>query len=223
MIIVMLPVTRIIYRHARIFRSHGHGACRLSGWYIGRGEGWRRLVGIEALIFLGFLEHDGSVAIEDSVIGAAACDAAAAGRGVEIVMPGVVLGEIRCEVADEGVERLGAEELQSVLPLLGADEGRVTDNLEARIFQHVVQLLDPQLLACLHHSLKLVEGAGLGGDLIDVMVKGLGILYGGRNGVKAVMESSIEVVPLQAELPEWPSPARIVHGVVVGVCLRIFA
>lgn len=49
------------------------------------------------------------------------------------------------------------------------------------------------------------------------MMESLRVLYGRRYRVKSVVESRVQVVTLQAKLPERPSPTRFVHGVVVVV------
>lgn len=212
MIVVRFVVT-VGDRYARILRPHSHGSCRLVGRHAGRGA-WMRFVGKRIVVLLGLIEHDGTVAIEDRVVAVVT-----AGCGIEIVMPWVILGKIGGEVADEGVERLCSEELQGVLPLLSADKGRIADDLEARVLQHAIQLLQAQLLALLHQSLKLVEGIGLGGKLVDVMVECLRILYGRRYGIESVMESSVEIIALQAKLPKRPSRARLVHDVFDGILI----
>lgn len=140
------------------------------------------------------------------------------GRGtVDGMVPWVVVGEVRGKVADERVQRLRAEELEGVLPLLGADERGVGDDFERGGFERPVQFAQALLLAVGEESVKVFGGARLFGDLVDVVVEGFRVLDGGRNGVVLVVELGEEVIPLQPELPIWPSPSWIIHPPSVGL------
>lgn len=88
------------------------------------------------------------------------------------------MGEVRGKVADERIQRLRAEELESVLPLLGADERRVGDDFERGGFERAVQFAQPLLLAVGKKTVEVVGGACLVGDLVDIVVEGFGVLDG---------------------------------------------
>jgi hypothetical protein len=59
--------------------------------------------------------------------------------------------------------------------------------------------------------MELICSAGLMGDLVDVMVEGLGVLDGRGKGVVLVVQLGEEVIPLQAKLPVRPSPTWLFH------------
>lgn len=59
----------------------------------------------------------------------------------------VALGQVARKVPHEGVESASPEELQGVLPLVGADETGVGDDLECCRFKRLVKLLEALLLA----------------------------------------------------------------------------
>lgn len=73
----------------------------------------------------------------------------------------MVRREVGCEVTDEGIERLGTEELHRVMPLVRADERRVGDDFEGGGFEGFVQLADPLLLAVLEQTVEFVGCGGL--------------------------------------------------------------
>jgi len=131
-------------------------------------------------------------------------------------MPGMIVGKVRGKVSHERVETLRPEQLESVLPLCGADERRVGDNFDRGRLERQVQLTQPVLLAVGEPPVEVFCRGGIGRYLVDIVVEGLGVLYRRGKGVVAVMQRREEVVPLQAELPEWPSPTWIVHLVRCG-------
>jgi hypothetical protein len=49
-----------------------------------------------------------------------------------IVTVEVIVGEITCKVADDGVKRLGPEELECVLPVLRVHQLGVGDDLDSK-------------------------------------------------------------------------------------------
>jgi hypothetical protein len=132
----------------------------------------------------------------------------------------VVGREIGCIVANEGIERLRPEELHGVLPLLGTDERRVGDDLKGGRLECLVQLPQALFLAGVEEAVELIGGGGLLGDLVDIVVKGLGVEDRGGDRVILVVKGSEEVVLLQPKLPEGPGPTgvRIVHSPAAGSC-----
>ncbi len=100
------------------------------------------------------------------------------GVGRRRAVPRVVRGQVRGKVADERVERLGAEELDGVLPLLGPDELGVGNDLERGRLEGIVQLAHALLLAVVEQAAQLVGGAGLVRELVDIVVEGGGVLDG---------------------------------------------
>lgn len=142
-----------------------------------------------------------------------------AGRRVRLV-PWVVGREVRCIVAHEGIERLRPEQLHGVLPLLSADKGRVGDDFKGGRLERLVQLAQALFLAGVEEAVELVGGGGLLGDLVHIVVKGLGIEDRGGDRIILVVERAEEVVLLQPKLPEGPCPAsvRIVHSPAAGSC-----
>lgn len=123
----------------------------------------------------------------------------------------VVFGQVAGKVPDNRVVGAGAEELQGVLPLLGADQLRVGDDLDGERLQRLVELTEALLPAGRQEPVKLLSSVGIVRDLEDVVVKGFGVLNSGGKGVIAVVECRIEVVLLHAELPEGPRPVNVVH------------
>ena len=129
-------------------------------------------------------------------------------------MPRVLRGKIRSKVANQRVQRLRAKELGSVLPLFGANEGRVGDDLESGRLERLVQLAEALVLAVLEEAVEIISGGGLVGELINIMMESLRVLDGRGNGIVLIMQLGEEVVPLQPKLPVRPAPTRIVRRVV---------
>lgn len=98
------------------------------------------------------------------------------------------LGEIAGEVPHDGVERASPEQLQCVLPLVGADESGVGDDLERSRFERLAELPKPLLLPGSEEGVELVGSRSGNGDLEDVMVEGLGVLYVGRERVVLIVQ-----------------------------------
>jgi len=131
-------------------------------------------------------------------------------------VPWVVLGKVRSKVSHQGVERLRPEELDSVLPLLGADERGVGDNLERGRFERLVQLAEALFLTVLEKAVEIISGGGLVGNLVDIMVESLRVLDSRGNGIVLIVQLGEEVVPLQAKLPMRPAPTKVVGFVHLG-------
>jgi len=88
-----------------------------------------------------FVGYDRTVIVvkEGSVRGSKRANAAARLRArCRRFIPRVVGGEIRCKVADERIKRLGPEELNSMLPLIGTDKIRVCNDFESGGLEGVV-------------------------------------------------------------------------------------
>ena len=154
-------------------RAHGHGSGR------------RREVSLEGDRFGkrdGFLGHIWAIVLviveERRIRVGSGIDAAGrvGGGAVGGVTPWVVIGEVGREVADKRIKRLSPEELQSVLPLFGANQGRVGDDFERGRFKGIIQLAETLLLAVAKETVKLICGACLVGDLKNVVVEGLWVL-----------------------------------------------
>jgi hypothetical protein len=131
------------------------------------------------------------------------------------LVPRMVIGEVGGEVSHERVEALRPEELESVLPLSGADERRVGDDLNGGRLEGLVQLAQPVLLTVGEAAVEVVRRGGIGRYLVDIVMKGLGVLDRGGKGVVAFVQRAREVVLLQAELPEGPGESWVFHLVLV--------
>ena len=192
----------VVVRGKRGLGAHRHGARG------GREEGC--VFGRHVERFVG---HDGTVIEEGAGVRVGERVGIAAGLGCRtgagLRVPGMMGRKVRGKVLDERVERLCAEELEGVLPLLGSDKVRVADNLECCRLERIVQLAEPLLLAVLEEAVEVISGAGLVGDLVNIVVEGLRVLNGRRDGVVLIMQLGEEVVSPQAKLPMWPAPARI--------------
>ena len=127
------------------------------------------------------------------------------------LMPWVIVRQVGSKVSNKRIKRLCPEQLHSVLPLISADERGVADDLECCRFKRLVQLAKPLLLAVLKKAVELVTGSRCVGDLVDVMVEGLGVLDRRRESIVLIMKFGEEVGPLQAKLPVWPAPAWVAY------------
>jgi hypothetical protein len=67
------------------------------------------------------------------------------------------------------------------------------------------------MLAISGQMVKFGYGAGLVGDLGNILMKGFGVLNRGRKGVIPVMQLSEQVFPLRAEFPGWPCMVWVIH------------
>lgn len=91
-----------------------------------------------------------------------------------------------------------------MLPLLGSYERRVGNDLERGRFETVIQLSEPLLLAVCQETVELIaRGSGMG-DLVNVVVEGLRILDGGRDGVVLIVELGEEILSPHAKFPGGP-------------------
>jgi hypothetical protein len=122
----------------------------------------------------------------------------------------VAVREIAREVPDDGVKRLGPEELESVLPVFRVHQLGVGDDLHGQRLERLMELGQALALAIGHQAMELVRCIGITGDFVDVVVEGLGVLDVEGEGVILIVEFGKEVIPLHAELPGWPRPAWIV-------------
>lgn len=138
------------------------------------------------------------------------------GERADRLVPWVVLGKVRGKVSHQRVERLGPEELDSVLPLLSADKGGIGDNLERGRFERLVQLAKALFLTVLEKAVEIISGGGLVGNLVDIMVESLRILDSRGNGIVLIVQLGEEVIPLQAKLPVRPAPTKVVGFVHLG-------
>ena len=166
-------------------RAHGHGS------------GGRREVSLEgdgSRHRDGFLRHIRAIVViiveeRRNRVGSRIDAAGRIGGGaVGGFTPWVVIGEVRGKVADERVKRLGPEELESVLPLFSSNQGRVGDDFEGCRFQRIIQLAETLLLAVAKETVELIGGAGLVGNLENVVVEGLWVLNRGRKRVVLIVE-----------------------------------
>jgi len=108
-----------------------------------------------------------------------------------------------------------------VLPLLGADEGRVSDDLEGGRLERLVQLAEALFLASVEQAMELIGAGGLLRDLVHIVVKGFGIENRGGDRIILVVQGTEEVVLLQPKFPEGPGPTSvgwIVHPTAAGYC-----
>lgn len=90
----------------------------------------------------------------------------------------VTIGEVGGEVSDERVEGPRTEELYSMLPLVGANEFGVGDDLYGCRFETFIQLLKSELLAFFEHVMKLIQVGGRLRDLTDIVVESVRVLDG---------------------------------------------
>lgn len=104
-------------------------------------------------------------------------------HGTRRLVPFVVFGEVGREVANKRIERLRSEELDGVLPLIGADELRVSNDLECCRFEGFIQLAKALFLAVLEPAVEVISRGSLVGDFVDVMMEGLWVLDGLGDGV----------------------------------------
>jgi hypothetical protein len=123
----------------------------------------------------------------------------------------VVIGEVACKITDDRVKRFGAEKLKSMLPMLRVHQLGVGDNLNGERFKRLVQLAEPLLLPLSHQAVELVDGIGIVGNFVNVVMKGFGVLEVEGKGVILVVEVGKKVIPLHAEFPGRPSYVWIVH------------
>lgn len=116
----------------------------------------------------------------------------------------VIIGEIACKVSDNGVERLGPEELEGVLPLVRTYQLRVGNDLYSERFQRLLEFGKSLPLPSRHEAMEFFGRVRMLGDFVDVVVEGFGVLDGVGKGVVLVVQRREQVVPLHAKLPGRP-------------------
>ncbi len=170
-------------RGGRGIRAHGHGSGRSREVSLeGDGFGQRD----------GFLSHIWAIVVFIVEERRSRIDTASrvGGGAVGGCTPRVVIGEVGGEVADKRIKGLGPEELESVLPLFGSNQGRVGDDFERGRFQGIIQLAETLLLAVAKETVELICGACLVGDLENVVVEGLWVLNRRGKCVVLIVELS---------------------------------
>jgi hypothetical protein len=99
----------------------------------------------------------------------------------------IIVRYIACKKSDHRVERLGAKQLQGVLPLVCCHELRVSDDLNSQRLERLIEFAKTLVPASCHQPVKLVRGAGIARELVDIVVKGLGVLYRVGEGVVLIV------------------------------------
>lgn len=116
----------------------------------------------------------------------------------------VVVGEVACKISNDGVERLGSEELKGVLPLVRTYQLRVGNDLYSERFKRLLEFGEPLPLPSRHEAMELFGRVCMVGDFVDVVVEGFGVLEGVGKGVVLIVERGEKVVSLHAKLPGGP-------------------
>lgn len=96
-----------------------------------------------------------------------------------------------------------------MLPLVGADQVRVRNDLERSRLQGVVEFAKTSLLASTEHSVELIGRICLAGDLVDIVVERLRVENGRLDRIILIVQLGEEVIPPQAKLPMGPAPTSI--------------
>ena len=186
----------------RAVRTHSHGSRR-----------WRQMGGDAGCDGKGFRNKPAVIGADKgrARFGMGVCAANIAANIAARRLPLFFVGEIRGEVTNEGIQGSSAKKLKGELPLLGPNKAGVGDDLAGSGLEGAVQFAETLLLAIAEQTMKIVDGACLVGDLVDVMVERLGILDGGGDRVVLVVKFVEKVVSFQPKFPVWPGPTRIVH------------
>jgi hypothetical protein len=80
----------------------------------------------------------------------------------------------------------------------------VGDDLNSERFERLVEFVNPLLLSLIQQAVEIVDGIGIAGNFVNVVMKGFGVLEVKGKGVVFFVECMKEVIPLHAEFPGRP-------------------
>lgn len=197
----------------------GHGSRRRRKIGVCGHVDTERFAGHETLLVIVRKEVRTALGIIVETTWVGACHAVLVKRGggrrgvVKDVSVEIALGKVTGKVSYKRVERTRPKELDGERPLLRPNELRVGDDLYTGQLERVVELTKTLNASLGHAAMELVLGAGVAGDLENIVVEGFRVLNGRRKGVVLVMQLGEEVSPLHAKLPGGPGVAWVVHCV----------
>lgn len=131
-------------------------------------------------------------------------------------VPLMVLGEVGGEVSDERVEGPSTKELYSMLPLVGANQFGVCNDLDRCRLKTFIQLIQSKLLALLEHAVELIQVGGRLRNLADIVMESVRVLDGQGDCVVLILEFGVEVLPLHPKFPCLPGTTAIglIHSLI---------